>query len=58
MNAFAVDPNGGVNVATLKNDYNFFRERGLVGSKITVEQVIAKSFAEEAVRVLGPYKPR
>jgi NitT/TauT family transport system substrate-binding protein len=58
MNAFAVDPNGGVNVATLKNDYNFFRERGLVGSKITVEQVIDKSFAEEAVRVLGPYKPR
>jgi NitT/TauT family transport system substrate-binding protein len=58
MNAFAVDPNGGVNVATLKNDYSFFRERGLVGSKITVEQVIDKSFAEEAVRVLGPYKPR
>ena len=58
MNAFAVNPNGGVNVATLKNDFNFFKERGLVGSKITVEQVIDKSFAEEAVRVLGPYKSR
>ena len=58
MNAFAVNPDGGVNAETLKNDFNFFKERGLVSSKITVEQVIDKSFAEEAVRILGPYKPR
>ena len=57
MNALLSTPMK-ANVATLKNDYSFFRERGLVGSKITVEQVIDKSFAEEAVRVLGPYKPR
>src|SRR5439155_14262905 len=37
MNAFAVNPNGGVNAQTLKNDHNFFRERGLVGTAVTVE---------------------
>src|SRR5439155_21780140 len=58
MNAFAVNPNGGVNAETLRNDFNFFRERGLVGSKINVEQVIDKSFAEETVRALGAYQPR
>jgi NitT/TauT family transport system substrate-binding protein len=58
MNAFAVNPNGGVNVDTLKNDFNFFKERGLVSSKVTVEQVIDTSFAQEAVRLLGPYKAR
>ena len=58
MNAFAVNPNGSVNVETLKNDFNFFKERGLVGSKVTVDQVIDKSFAEEAVRTLGSYKRR
>jgi NitT/TauT family transport system substrate-binding protein len=58
MNAFAVDPNGGVNIDTLKNDFKFFLERGLVTDKITVEQVIDRSFAEEAVRVLGVYKPK
>jgi NitT/TauT family transport system substrate-binding protein len=58
MNAFAVDPDGAVNAATLQNDLNFFKERGLVGSSTSVERVIDRSFAEEAVRVLGPYKPR
>lgn len=58
MTAFAVDPNGGVNAVTLANDYGFFRERSLITGKVTVGQVIDKSFAEEAVRTLGPYKPR
>jgi NitT/TauT family transport system substrate-binding protein len=58
MTAFAVDPNGGVNAVTLANDYGFFRERALITGKVSVEQVIDKSFAEEAVRKLGPYKPR
>src|SRR5262249_1026664 len=58
MNAFAVDPNGGLQIEGLRNDFKFFQERGLVSSKITVDQVIDRSFAEEAVRVLGPYKPR
>jgi NitT/TauT family transport system substrate-binding protein len=58
MNAFAVDPNGRIHVEGLKNDLNFFRERGLVSSRVTVEQVIDRSFAAEAVGVLGPYKPR
>jgi NitT/TauT family transport system substrate-binding protein len=58
MNAFAVDPNGHVNAQTLNNDLNFFRERGLVSSKASVDEVIDKTFAAEAVRELGPYKPR
>jgi NitT/TauT family transport system substrate-binding protein len=58
MNAFAVNPNGAVNAESLKNDYNFFTERGLIPSKVAVEQVIDKSFAEEAVRILGPYRAR
>jgi NitT/TauT family transport system substrate-binding protein len=58
MVPFAVNPDGYINIETLKNDYAFFKERGLVGSKITVEQIVDNSFADEAVRVLGKYKPR
>ena len=58
MTAFAVDPNGGVNAVTLANDYGFFRERALITGKVSVEQVIDRSFAEQAVRALGPYKPK
>ena len=39
MVPFAVNPNGHVNAGTLKNDFNFFLERGLVTGKVTVDQV-------------------
>jgi NitT/TauT family transport system substrate-binding protein len=56
MTPFAVNPDGHVNAATLKNDLAFFKQRGLVDGKVSVEQVIDPSFAAEAVRVLGPYR--
>jgi NitT/TauT family transport system substrate-binding protein len=56
MAAFAVNPDGQVNAATLRNDLEFFKERRLVDGKVSVEQVIDHSFAEEAVRALGAYK--
>jgi NitT/TauT family transport system substrate-binding protein len=58
MTPFAVDPNGGVNVEALKNDLVFFRQRGLIGENVSVDKVVDRSFSEEAVRLLGPYKPR
>jgi NitT/TauT family transport system substrate-binding protein len=58
MTPFAIDPDGKVNTATLKNDFDFFKGRGLItGTNVSVDQVVDGSFAEEAVRVLGPYKP-
>jgi NitT/TauT family transport system substrate-binding protein len=56
MAAFAVNPDGQVNTATLRNDLDFFKERRLVDGKASVEQVIDHSFAEEAVHALGAYK--
>jgi NitT/TauT family transport system substrate-binding protein len=58
MTAFAVNPDGEVNAATLKNDIEFFKARRLVDGKVTVDQVIDHSFAAEAVRVLGPYRDK
>jgi NitT/TauT family transport system substrate-binding protein len=55
MTAFAVNPDGHVNIASLRNDLAFFRERRLVDGKVSVDQVIDQSFAEEAVRALGAY---
>jgi NitT/TauT family transport system substrate-binding protein len=56
MTPFAVNPDGHVNAASLKNDLAFFKERALVDGKVSVEQVIDPSFAAEAVRALGPYR--
>jgi NitT/TauT family transport system substrate-binding protein len=52
-----VDPNGEVNVTSLKKDLAFFRELGLIEKKDTsVDPVVNSSFAKAAVARLGPYR--
>ena len=53
-----VNPDGAVNVASLKKDLDFFRELGLIEKKdIGVEGVVDDSFAKAAVTKLGLYRP-
>lgn len=52
------DPNGRLNVESLRKDLATFKEAGFVKSNVTVERVVDESFATEAVRALGPYRPR
>jgi NitT/TauT family transport system substrate-binding protein len=55
MTPFAVDSDGKLNVSTLRNDLEFYRDRRLVGPNVKVEDVIDLSFAAEAAKELGPY---
>jgi NitT/TauT family transport system substrate-binding protein len=52
-----VDPNGRVNVASMEHDLAFYRSQGLVQGNITAAQTVDMSFANEAVKLLGPYRP-
>lgn len=59
MTPFAVNPDGKVNLQTLDNDLSFFRGRGLVtDQQLTAASLVDPSFAEDAVRELGPYSPK
>jgi NitT/TauT family transport system substrate-binding protein len=54
----AVDPDGHVNEATLRNDLEFFKSVGEVTSRaVTLDQLLDNSFVEAAVKALGPYEP-
>jgi NitT/TauT family transport system substrate-binding protein len=53
-----VDPNGKVNVASMRRDLALYRQLGLIETDITAEQTYDPSIAAEAVKALGPYKPR
>jgi NitT/TauT family transport system substrate-binding protein len=54
MSAFAVDPNGKVNLPALDNDLAFFRERDLIkDQKLTATAVVDESFSQTAVKQLG-----
>ena len=53
------DPDGSVNVESLRTDLAFFRESGDVTSKtITADMIVDMSFANAAAKELGPYKPK
>jgi NitT/TauT family transport system substrate-binding protein len=53
-----MNPDGRVNEASLKRDLRFYVEQKYVEKPIEVEQVVDNSFADHAVKVLGPYRPQ
>ncbi len=52
------DPNGRLNLDSLRKDLATFKEAGFVKGDVTVERVVDESFAEAAVKALGPYRPK
>src|SRR3954451_23519837 len=53
----ACNPDGNVNVESLKKDLEFFREQNLIEKgNIAVDDVVAHSFARRVVQELGPYR--
>ena len=58
-NVAAIDPDGRLSLAGLKNDLAFFKEQKLLSDpSMTVERIVDISVAQQAVAELGPYKPR
>ena len=51
-----VDPDGRVDIPTLKEDQEIYRRLGWMESQTTVEQVVDMSFVEAALREIGPYR--
>jgi NitT/TauT family transport system substrate-binding protein len=58
ITAQGTNPDGRLNVASLKNDLAFFKEEGQVKGMVTVEQAMDTRFAEAALKELGPYQPK
>ena len=56
IHAQGCNPDGKVHEPSLRNDLAFFKEQGEVKGNVTVEQALDHSFAEAAVKELGPYQ--
>ena len=53
------DPDGAINVASLRADLAFFKSVGAVTSAdIAAETIVDGSFAAAAAKELGPYRPK
>jgi NitT/TauT family transport system substrate-binding protein len=52
-----MNPDGHVNRESLAYDYAFYKEQGLIKGEANLNDVIDMSFADAALRELGPYRP-
>jgi NitT/TauT family transport system substrate-binding protein len=50
-----VDPNGTLNIASMKQDLATFRDAGLIRTSVQIERTVDPSFAATVVRQLGRY---
>jgi NitT/TauT family transport system substrate-binding protein len=48
-----VDTDGRVNMASIRKDWEFFRDQGMIKGSVAPESVVDMSFAEAAVRALA-----
>lgn len=51
-----MDPDGKVNTESLQRDLDFYAAQGLVETKVDVSKMVDMSFADDAVKALGPFK--
>jgi NitT/TauT family transport system substrate-binding protein len=51
-----MNPDGRVNVQSLADDLQFYREQGLIQGDVKLDQIVDQSFVEAAVKELGPYQ--
>lgn len=58
MTPNGVDPNGRLNMASLRKDLQFYKDQGLIEGTVSVEQAVDNSFVEMAVKDLGIYARR
>jgi NitT/TauT family transport system substrate-binding protein len=52
----AINPDGRLDIASMRKDWQFFRDTRQIDGSVTVDQVVDMSFVEDAVASLGPYR--
>jgi NitT/TauT family transport system substrate-binding protein len=52
------NPDGKLNVASLREDLAYFKSVGLIEGNVTADQTVDASFAAEARKSLGPYRKK
>jgi NitT/TauT family transport system substrate-binding protein len=56
MTPSAIDPDGKLNLASMRRDLQYFKDQGLIDGNVRVEDVVDESILNEALRDIGPYR--
>jgi NitT/TauT family transport system substrate-binding protein len=51
-----MNPDGRVNVQSLADDFQFYREQGLIAGDVKLDALVDQSFVDAAAKELGPYQ--
>ncbi|MGD0025372.1 MAG: ABC transporter substrate-binding protein [Xanthobacteraceae bacterium] len=51
-----MNPDGRVNVQSLADDLQFYREQGLIKGDVKLDQLVDQSFVDAVLKELGPYR--
>ena len=52
----SIDPNGRLNLASMRKDLKYFKDQGLIEGNVRVEDVVDQSILNEVLKEMGPYK--
>jgi NitT/TauT family transport system substrate-binding protein len=52
----SIDPDGKLNLASMRKDLQYFKDQGLIEGNVKVEDVVDQSVLTEVLKELGPYK--
>ncbi|HEV8021558.1 MAG TPA: ABC transporter substrate-binding protein [Candidatus Lustribacter sp.] len=56
MTPGAIDPNGKLNLASMRKDLQYFKDQGLIEGNVKVEDIVDESILNDVLKQLGPYK--
>jgi NitT/TauT family transport system substrate-binding protein len=57
MTPHGCNPDGKVNIESLQKDWLFFKDKGDISGKLTVDQVVDMRFVDSVLNEIGPYSP-
>jgi len=52
----SIDPDGKLNLASMRRDLQYFKDQGLIDGNVKVEDVVDESILNEVLKEIGPYK--
>jgi NitT/TauT family transport system substrate-binding protein len=56
MTPSAIDPNGKLNLASMRRDLQYFKDQGLIEGNVRVEDVVDESILTDVLKEIGPYR--
>ncbi len=56
MTPGSIDPDGKLNLASMRKDLQYFKDQGLIDGNVKVEDVVDESILNDVLKEIGPYK--